>query len=277
MCERAGQVMTVHDKPTTDSRTAAVMRHPDRRATGCIWQELRGVTVPSPYLIACARDHVRAALDDSRTLPFRPALRTITQQSCFTRYRLLRSLTLSHHHTVHVAASMGSAASKPASFDAREVTEKESVQEVARTLSGLSLAGPASEDGTLSPSNISDWEEQIAETPSIELARTVLNHTDVKQALLNRKAIVTDQHIFNTELKLKTGPITNQKSSGRCWLFATTNVLRYNVMKRFNLDDFQLSQVRCASSLCITLYKQDVCSRTCSSMISSTRRTITSS
>ena len=28
----------------------------------------------------------------------------------------------------------------------------------------------------------------------------------------------------------------------RCWLFATTNVLRYSIMKKLKLDDFQLSQ-----------------------------------
>lgn len=36
--------------------------------------------------------------------------------------------------------------------------------------------------------------------------------------------------------------MTNQASSGRCWLFATTNVLRYNVVEKCNLSSFQLSQ-----------------------------------
>ena len=51
-------------------------------------------------------------------------------------------------------------------------------------------------------------------------------------------------HVFNTELDFKTGPVTDQKSSGRCWLFATTNVLRYEIMKKLNLKEFQLSQAR---------------------------------
>jgi aminopeptidase C len=32
------------------------------------------------------------------------------------------------------------------------------------------------------------------------------------------------------------------RASGRCWLFATTNVLRYNIMKKLNLKEFELSQ-----------------------------------
>ncbi|EKM54436.1 uncharacterized protein PHACADRAFT_174941 [Phanerochaete carnosa HHB-10118-sp] len=138
---------------------------------------------------------------------------------------------------------MGSAPSKPASPAAeRDVSEKQSAQDVTESLSSLRVSDPASADGSLSVSSLLQWEQQIAETPSVELARTILNHADLKQTLLNRKTVVTDQHVFNTELKFKTGPITNQKSSGRCWLFATTNVLRYNIMKKFNLEEFQLSQ-----------------------------------
>ena len=44
-------------------------------------------------------------------------------------------------------------------------------------------------------------------------------------------------------LQLPSGKITSQKKSGRCWLFAATNVLRMQVIKKLNLeDDFELSQ-----------------------------------
>ena len=36
--------------------------------------------------------------------------------------------------------------------------------------------------------------------------------------------------------------ITDQKSSGRCWLFAATNVLREHVAKQLNVEQFELSQ-----------------------------------
>ncbi|KAI0699227.1 peptidase C1B, bleomycin hydrolase [Cytidiella melzeri] len=106
----------------------------------------------------------------------------------------------------------------------------------------ISSSTPASNDGSVTASNFSSWEEEISAKPHVEFARSILNHTDLRSTLKSRKAVISDTHVFNNELKFKTGPITNQKSSGRCWLFATTNVLRYNIMKRFNLDDFQLSQ-----------------------------------
>ena len=48
------------------------------------------------------------------------------------------------------------------------------------------------------------------------------------------------QFFFNHEVK--TMGATNQKSSGRCWLFAATNVLREIVGKKLNVDQFELSQ-----------------------------------
>jgi len=43
-------------------------------------------------------------------------------------------------------------------------------------------------------------------------------------------------------LELATKGITDQKSSGRCWLFATLNVFRQNVIKKLNLGNFEFSQ-----------------------------------
>ena len=49
-----------------------------------------------------------------------------------------------------------------------------------------------------------------------------------------------DNHEFS--LTLKQGAITHQKQSGRCWLFAATNVMRFRIIKHYNLENFELSQ-----------------------------------
>ena len=46
--------------------------------------------------------------------------------------------------------------------------------------------------------------------------------------------------VFSTELD--TDNITNQKHSGRCWLFATLNVLRHEFGKKYKAKDFTFSQ-----------------------------------
>lgn len=53
---------------------------------------------------------------------------------------------------------------------------------------------------------------------------------------------LSDPQIFNVKIPFEGGPITNQRSSGRCWLFASTNTFRVALMKRYNLEAFELSQ-----------------------------------
>jgi bleomycin hydrolase len=43
-------------------------------------------------------------------------------------------------------------------------------------------------------------------------------------------------------VKLDKWSVTNQKSSGRCWLFAFLNVFRVGAMKKLNLKEFEFSQ-----------------------------------
>ncbi|WP_190971965.1 C1 family peptidase [Bifidobacterium vespertilionis] len=43
-------------------------------------------------------------------------------------------------------------------------------------------------------------------------------------------------------VELKQGSITNQERSGRCWMFASLNTLRYELMHKWNLEDFEFSE-----------------------------------
>lgn len=47
---------------------------------------------------------------------------------------------------------------------------------------------------------------------------------------------------YDFSISLEQGKITNQKRSGRCWMFAALNCLRFQVMKKLNLENFELSQ-----------------------------------
>ena len=135
---------------------------------------------------------------------------------------------------------MGPAPSKQVEHvKAASVSEKKEE----KPLSSVSRT-PVSADGSLSLKSLSDWEAAASASPKTRLARAILTHTSLNSALVRRDAFITDVHVFNTELEFKTSPVTNQKSSGRCWLFATTNVLRYEIMKKLNLKEFELSQAR---------------------------------
>ncbi len=47
---------------------------------------------------------------------------------------------------------------------------------------------------------------------------------------------------YDFSIELEAGKITNQKSSGRCWMFAALNTMRLSVMEKLNLDNMELSQ-----------------------------------
>ena len=47
---------------------------------------------------------------------------------------------------------------------------------------------------------------------------------------------------FTFSTKLDEWKATNQKSSGRCWLFATLNLFRPGTMKKMNVKEFEFSQ-----------------------------------
>lgn len=45
-----------------------------------------------------------------------------------------------------------------------------------------------------------------------------------------------------SQIEAEGKPVTNQKSSSRCWLFAALNVMRIPFIKAQNIEDFEFSQ-----------------------------------
>lgn len=86
------------------------------------------------------------------------------------------------------------------------------------------------------------WEKELLEDPKNRLALSALSANNASSILTQRSAVVADTQNFNIKIGLEGAPITNQRSSGRCWLFAATNVFRVAIMKRYNLKEFELSQ-----------------------------------
>jgi bleomycin hydrolase len=135
----------------------------------------------------------------------------------------------------------------PSKLTAAPQPPQEVLEEKMRgSMNSLSISAtdvaPLSSSGGLSTTLIENWESKAASDPRTKLARTVLATTNIHSSLLDRTAQIADQHVFNHVIDFKTGPRTDQKSSGRCWLFATTNVLRYEAMKKLNISELELSQ-----------------------------------
>tara|TARA_R110001583_G_scaffold99787_1_gene245287 strand:+ start:21126 stop:22517 length:1392 start_codon:yes stop_codon:yes gene_type:complete len=76
-----------------------------------------------------------------------------------------------------------------------------------------------------------------ASTKAIQNAIT--NSKSIRDIALNRSKVGSTDHFFKYRVAVKG--ITNQKSSGRCWMFTSMNTIRPNVIKDLNLNSFDFS------------------------------------
>lgn len=76
--------------------------------------------------------------------------------------------------------------------------------------------------------------------PKNKVVARAAQRSGVLEASYNDRVQSELTHVFSTELN--TDNVTNQKHSGRCWLFATLNVLRHEFGKKYKAKDFTFSQ-----------------------------------
>ena len=75
-------------------------------------------------------------------------------------------------------------------------------------------------------------------------ANRVAANASVSSGVLKAATSYQGQRALPREfsIELKQGTITNQQHSGRCWMFASLNTLRYELMHKWNLEDFEFSE-----------------------------------
>ena len=75
---------------------------------------------------------------------------------------------------------------------------------------------------------------------SAAVAKNAATSAGVRKAARNPEVAALARTTF--DIQLKQGDITDQQRSGRCWMFASLNTMRYRVMKNLGLKTFELSQ-----------------------------------
>jgi bleomycin hydrolase len=95
---------------------------------------------------------------------------------------------------------------------------------------------------TVSIATAEAWEKELLADPKNRLALSALLSNPVESIISQKVATLADTQTFNIAIPFEGAPITNQRSSGRCWLFAATNTFRVAIMKKHNLKEFELSQ-----------------------------------
>lgn len=92
----------------------------------------------------------------------------------------------------------------------------------------------------LSIDKINEYEKEFLEDKRNIVAMNAATYNGVQKVARDVNALKDEPFAFNVDVK--NGEVTNQKQSGRCWMFASMNVLRNIVIKKFNLENFELSQ-----------------------------------
>ena len=93
---------------------------------------------------------------------------------------------------------------------------------------------------SITPDHLGTYSSNFNADRASRVARDAVMSGGLLNSCKNPEAIRRGNHQFS--LSLKQGKMTNQKQSGRCWLFAATNVMRFRIIKSCNLENFELSQ-----------------------------------
>ncbi len=101
-------------------------------------------------------------------------------------------------------------------------------------------AAQAQNIGAVTSDMIARFDKQLADDPSLKSVVNAATNNDIRDLSLNRELVAAFDGRFNFELK--GTKIIDQKSSGRCWMFAGCNVVTPRVMTKLKLSDFGLSQ-----------------------------------
>lgn len=108
---------------------------------------------------------------------------------------------------------------------------------IAISMSGMALAAS---DGEITPELLSSLRANQPNTPAEKALRNALSQIDINKLAVNAENAGAVEQSFSHRVESKG--ITDQKSSGRCWLFTGLNVIRAKMMARHDLPKLELSQ-----------------------------------
>lgn len=99
---------------------------------------------------------------------------------------------------------------------------------------------PAEGPGVISEALLEQFRRDFASHPTARLSQNAVTQTTLDDIALNRAAVTSMDHTFSH--LLDDWAVTNQKKSGRCWMFAGLNLFRVGAMKKMNVKEFEFSQ-----------------------------------
>lgn len=108
---------------------------------------------------------------------------------------------------------------------------------------GAALLSVQAQDGRggISSSMLEQIKQSYQGTASDKALRNAIGNNDIRKLALNQENMQAMDTHFSVRVNSKG--ITDQKSSGRCWLFTGLNVMRAKTLAKYNFPSFEFSQV----------------------------------
>lgn len=93
---------------------------------------------------------------------------------------------------------------------------------------------------TISYDDVAALRKDFAANPAYRISQNAVTQTTIDNIALDREVVTR----IDTSMshRLDDWTVTNQKKSGRCWIFAGLNLLRAGAMKKLGVGDFEFSQ-----------------------------------
>ncbi|MYW62934.1 aminopeptidase [Streptomyces sp. SID8379] len=99
---------------------------------------------------------------------------------------------------------------------------------------------PQANDRSITPAQLEHFEKEFAARPANRLMQNAVTQTPVDDIALDRRIVTAVDHSVSHHLD--DWKVTNQKKSGRCWMFAGLNLLRVGAAEKLGVKDFEFSQ-----------------------------------
>lgn len=87
---------------------------------------------------------------------------------------------------------------------------------------------------------LKSFKERFTSNRENQVIKNAVAKVGIEEASFNNDTLRRHNFVFSDETK--KGTITNQKQSGRCWMFAALNTARVDTMAKLNMETFEFSQ-----------------------------------
>ena len=88
--------------------------------------------------------------------------------------------------------------------------------------------------------DLQKFEDAFKKDKANKVAMNAVTANGINAVAINPEAKTKNR--FGFSIEIEAGKVGNQKKSGRCWMFASYNLMRLEIMKKLNLENMELSQ-----------------------------------